>query len=66
MSKTFHEELCELINKYSLETGSDTPDYIISNYLIHCLDAFDDATLKRDAHFGKFLSPVKDEYFTDI
>ena len=48
----FVRELQELINGYSLENGSDTPDYILANYMKECLCAFERATKDRDAWRG--------------
>lgn len=45
-------EFAEVINKNSLENGSDTPDYILAEYLVNCLDAFNRATKERKRHFG--------------
>ncbi len=45
--KTFKEELEELINKHSLESESDTPDFILAHYLVNCLDVFNTATNAR-------------------
>lgn len=36
----FEKELTNLINCYSLENGSDTPDFILAKYLVGCLQAF--------------------------
>lgn len=44
---TFEQELSSLINKFSLERGSNTPDYILAEYLIQCLKAFDCANKSR-------------------
>lgn len=44
----FKKELTNLINRYSKENDSDTPDYILADYLKHCLEAFDKATNTRD------------------
>jgi len=38
--KTFEQELRNLINKYSKENDSGTPDYILAEYLCMCLAAF--------------------------
>lgn len=48
MSK-FTEELEALINANNLESGSDTPDFILANYLNDCLTAFNNATNTREA-----------------
>lgn len=43
----FQAELYNLINKYSMENGSNTPDFILSKYLVACLDAFNEAVTTR-------------------
>lgn len=46
--KRFRQELEEVINKHSMENGSNTPDFILAKYLIECLRAFDRAVGTRD------------------
>lgn len=46
-SPTFQEELRQLINRRSRESGSDTPDFILAEYLENCLMTFDKATNAR-------------------
>ena len=43
----FAQELCQLINKYSMENGSDTPDFILTEYLLGCLRTFNEAVSLR-------------------
>ncbi len=43
----FREGLKNSINCHSMENGSDTPDFILAEYLVDCLNAFDKATKKR-------------------
>lgn len=38
---TFYEELASLLNRYSKENGSGTPDFVLADYLVGCLDVFD-------------------------
>jgi len=45
--KDFRKELSALINMHSKENGSDTPDFILANYLCACLEAFDNAVTRR-------------------
>jgi len=42
------EELTCLLNTHNKEKGSNTPDYILSEYLLDCLRAFDKASAKRE------------------
>jgi hypothetical protein len=42
------KEIEEAINRNSAENGSDTPDFILAEYLIGCLELFDKAVKTRD------------------
>lgn len=53
--KSFQKELEALINRYSMENDSDTPDYILAEYLYSCLFAFGIATKKRSEYYRKPL-----------
>jgi hypothetical protein len=44
----FVRELQKLINKCSMENGSDTPDFILAEYLNGCLQSFNDAICARN------------------
>lgn len=52
MSK-FRKDLEVLINQNSKETGSNTPDFILADYLVDCLNAFDKAVVRRSEWYGK-------------
>ena len=39
----FRKELEALINRHSMENGSNTPDFVLADYLCACLTAFDNA-----------------------
>jgi len=49
----FRKGLENLINLHSLENGSDTPDFILGDYLRHCLEAFDNAVRTREVWYGR-------------
>ncbi len=51
-SRCFEEELRSIINRWSKENGSDTPDFILASYLLACLDAFDASIRSRDVWHG--------------
>ena len=53
---SFKDELKDLINKYSLENESNTPDFILSEYLLDCLAAYERTVNQRDAWFGETYS----------
>ncbi len=48
----FRKELQDLINKYSKENGSDTPDFILAEYLTDCLKIFDKTIQLRNHWYG--------------
>lgn len=48
----FRKELRQLLNCHSMENNSDTPDFILSSYLITCIAAFDGAVKARDRWHG--------------
>ena len=47
------KEIERTINRNSAENGSDTPDWILAEYLCHCLQAFDQATIHREQWYGR-------------
>ncbi len=49
----FRERLAALLNSYSCENGSDTPDYILAEDMTQCLAAFDAATVARERWCGR-------------
>jgi hypothetical protein len=50
---TFQKELERLINCHSLENDSNTPDYVLAQYVMNCLFAFNEATRNREQHYGR-------------
>lgn len=54
---TFTRELEALLNKYSKDNETMTPDFILVLYIVGCLDAFKEATHKRDRWFNAKLTP---------
>lgn len=49
---SFKKELETLINKHSVENCSNTPDWILANYIQSCLDNFANAVTERDKYYG--------------
>jgi hypothetical protein len=44
----FETELEKLINKYSIENGSDTPDFLLTKYLMGCLHNYNSVVNARE------------------
>lgn len=58
---TFDKALERLINCYSLESGSNTPDFILVEYLKSSLINFHQATRMRDNWYGGKRSVINDQ-----
>jgi len=43
----FERELERLINKHSMENGSNTPDFLLAEYLMGCLSLYNRVTTRR-------------------
>lgn len=43
------KDLAALLNSYSAENGSNTPDTVLADYLLSCLEAFNTAVRTREA-----------------
>lgn len=54
---TFREEIENTINRNSKEQASNTPDYILAQYLEACLAAFDVAVQQRETWYGRDARP---------
>jgi hypothetical protein len=62
----FYDELKALLNKHSRENESNTPDYVLADFIVASLAAFDSAintrelmTTKSETDRGSFGSFVK-------
>ena len=53
---SFEKQLSSLLNRYSMENGSNTPDFILANYLHKCLENFNETSKAREKWYGKSLS----------
>ena len=50
---TFEDEIRQVINKWSEENPSNTPDFILARYLLNCLDTFNIAVQAREEWYGR-------------
>lgn len=56
----FRDELTILLNKNSKENGSNTPDFILAEYMINCLNNFDNTIIAREQFYGKTSASITD------
>jgi hypothetical protein len=57
----FRQQLEMLINRESRENGSDTPDWVLAEYLIDSLKAFDRAVGAREKWYGRDPHPITED-----
>lgn len=58
---TLQEELAQLLNRHSAENDSDTPDFVLAEYLIGCLETFNNAVDHRERWYGRTTITEPDE-----
>jgi anti-sigma-K factor RskA len=61
----FKKGLEELINSYSMENGSDTPDFILATYLLGCLRVFDKAIIDREIWYDRPTKHLVEDEWTN-
>lgn len=49
----FRNELTNLINRYSMENGSNTPDFLLAEYLTVQLNTWDQFVGRREVWHGR-------------
>ena len=59
---TFQKELESLINSYSKENGSNTPDFILAEYLKDCLEIFNKAVYSREIWNGRKCKNIPPQF----
>ena len=59
---TLTKKIESVLNVACAENESNTPDWILANYLMCCLKAFNEAAQQRDKWYGVHLEPGN-EYF---
>lgn len=63
---TFEKELEILINRHCVENASNTPDFILAQYMKACLLAFETATQQRETWHGRDPRPLHTRYGVDL
>lgn len=61
-NNALEKELAELLNRHSCEQASNTPDFVLANYLMNCLRAYNDAIHMRQNWHG--AKPGEDKTVT--
>lgn len=61
MESNFRRDLESLINQHSRENNSNTPDFILANFLWNTLEQFDVAVNARENWYGRKVPEVATE-----
>lgn len=56
-STELRRDLATLLNRHSRENGSNTPDMILADYLVGCLENFDRCVKARERWYGVVSAP---------
>ena len=59
------KDIARALNGVSAENKSNTPDFILAEFLIGCLDSFDKATQLRDKWYSVNLEPCNKYFISD-
>ncbi len=57
-SKEFCKKLMKLINEEGLENVSNTPDFLLAEFLLNCLQAYSLTVCARDRWYGDGVCSV--------
>ena len=60
----FEQELTALVNRYSMEGESNTPDFILAQYITNSLRAYNRAVQQRETWYGRDARPAFKEKTT--
>ena len=55
-----------LLNRASRENASNTPDFILAQYLMGCLESFETAVQQRETWYGRAARPSGCKDFSSI
>lgn len=55
--RSLAQDLASVLNSYSCENRSNTPDFILAKYLLGCLEAFEKAVADRNGWYGYAQEP---------
>ncbi len=50
-------DIAQVLNRHSAENGSNTPDFILSDFLLGCLATYDSTQARRERWYGRTDAP---------
>lgn len=58
MSDDLERELSGVLNRFSQENASNTPDFILAQFLLGCLAAWNQGVQQRETWYGRDARPT--------
>ncbi len=58
LEPTLERDLSGVLNRYSQENASNTPDWILAQFLLGCLAAWNMGVQQREAWYGRDARPI--------
>lgn len=55
------KELANVLNRHSAENGSDTPDFLLAQFLLGCLDVWNSTVVAREEWYGRYRCTLEEE-----
>jgi hypothetical protein len=59
MSSDLQREIAAALNRASAETESNTPDWILAQFLLSCLTAWNTGVQQRETWYGRDARPTE-------
>ena len=59
---TLEQEMTAVLNRYSAESESGTPDFILAQFLLNCLSAWNVACKERREWLGKAANETLEQF----
>ncbi len=54
--EALRKDLSALLNKYSQENRSDTPDFMLADFMLGCLNVYENTIVARENWYGRKLT----------
>ena len=61
MASDFRKDLIALLNAHGIDNQTNTPDYLLGDYLLACLKAFDSTVQARDTWHSPTKPPTEED-----
>lgn len=60
MVEELKRDLASVLNRHNIDNQLNTPDFILADYIVRCLESFEEANKERNRWNGEKESHVQD------